>query len=257
MKNYGVKALAQLSGVSVRTLHYYDKIGLLKPLNRTNAGYRYYGEQELLRLQQILFYKELGFSLKEIKAVLDDPNFDLVTALENHKRTLNKQKKRLAELLSTIDDTIKHLKNNTIMKDPKDLYKGLSKEMGTTIRKAAMDKWGKTTIEQSEKDLLKIGKAGFESLKVELEMVVDALFAVRQEDPKSEEVQLLISQHYQIIRQFWGTSVAKEKQLTVYGNLGQLYVDDERYVARNGKAQPEFALFMKKAMSYFVTSENA
>lgn len=251
MKNYGVKALAKLSGVSVRTLHYYDKIGLLKPLSRSNVGYRYYGEEELLRLQQILFYKELGFSLKEVGQVLDEPDFNLLSALEEHKLTLKAHKKRIDKLLSTIDTTIHHLKKETIMKDPADLYKGLSKDMGTTVRKEAMDKWGEKTVEQSEKDLLKLGKAGFDSLKVELETVTNALFTIRQEDPKSEQVQQLISQHYHIIRQFWGSSVAKEKQLMVYGNLGQTYVEDERYMVRNGQPQPEFALFMQEAMVYF------
>ncbi len=255
MENYGVKAIAKLSGVSVRTLHYYDKIGLLKPLNRSNVGYRYYGESELLRLQQILFYKELGFSLKEIKKVLEEPDFDLVLALENHKLALKAQQNRISTLLTTIDTTIHHLKKGKIMKNPKDLYKGLPKEMGTTVRKEAMDKWGKITVEQSEKDLLKLGKAGFESLKIEQTTVTDALFAAQNENPKSEQVQQLIRQHYQIIRQFWGTSVERSKQPKVYAGLGQLYIDDERYMARDGQAQPEFAQFMQQAMSHFVATE--
>ena len=252
MKNYGVKAMAKLSGVSVRTLHHYDKIDLLKPLNRTNVGYRYYGETELLRLQQILFYKELGFSLKEIKAVLDDPDFDLFLALEGHKLALKAQKERIDTLLSTIDTTIHHLKKATIMKNPKDLYKGLPKEMGTTYRKEAKDKWGEKTIEQAEKDLLKLGKAGFDSLKEEQNILTDALFAAQNKDPESEQVQRLISQHYQIICQFWGSSVERSKQPKIYAGLGQLYMDDERYLARDGQAQPEFARFMQKAMTYFV-----
>ncbi len=141
------------------------------------------------------------------------------------------------------------------MKNPADLYKGLPKEMGTSIRKEAIDKWGKTTIEQSEKDLLKLGKAGFESLKVEQITVTNALFAARDEHPESEKVQQLISQHYQIIRQFWGTSVERTKQPTVYAGLGQLYVDDERFMARDGQAQPEFAQFMQQAMSRFVETQ--
>ena len=88
MKQYGVKELSDLSGVTVRTLHHYDKIGLLKPLNRTEAGYRFYGEEELLRLQQILFYKELDFSLKEIADLLDDPDFELIQALQSHRSEL-------------------------------------------------------------------------------------------------------------------------------------------------------------------------
>lgn len=111
---------------------------------------------------KFFIYKELGFSLKEIGQLLDDSDFDFITALENHKLVLNAHKNRIDTLLSTIDTTIHHLKNDTIMKNPADLYRGLSKEMGTAIRKEAMDKWGKSTIQQSEKDLLKLGKAGFD-----------------------------------------------------------------------------------------------
>src|SRR5688500_17485670 len=91
MERYSVKRLAALAGVSVRTLHLYDEIGLLKPSIRTEKKYRLYGRAELLRLQQILFYKEMDIPLKEIADILDDPQFDLLTALENHKKAL-KQK---------------------------------------------------------------------------------------------------------------------------------------------------------------------
>ena len=83
MKNYSVKQVAQLAKVSVRTLHLYDEMGLLKPLARSRAGYRTYGEAELLRLQQILFYKEMEMPLQQIAAMLDIPGFDLVEAFKN------------------------------------------------------------------------------------------------------------------------------------------------------------------------------
>ena len=80
MTKYSVKQLSELAGVTVRTLHHYDRIGLLSPAQRSESGYRYYGRAELLRLQQILFYRELGFRLQEIGDILDDPSFDLLTA---------------------------------------------------------------------------------------------------------------------------------------------------------------------------------
>lgn len=80
VERYSIKKVSELSGVSVRTLHYYDQIGLLKPKQRTEAGYRLYGENELLRLQQILFYRELGFSLKKIGNVIDSPGFKVITS---------------------------------------------------------------------------------------------------------------------------------------------------------------------------------
>src|SRR5690606_22198431 len=86
--NYTVRQLAQLAGVSVRTLHYYDEIGLLRPSRVGENGYRYYDEPEVLRLQQILLYKELELSLEEIGSLLDQPDFDVLRALEDHKRAL-------------------------------------------------------------------------------------------------------------------------------------------------------------------------
>src|SRR5688572_8269383 len=102
-KQYSVKQLAKLAGVSVRTLHLYDQLGLLKPAVRTEARYRLYGEPELLRLQQILFYKELGLPLQEIGEILDDPDFDLVKALGDHRKALQEQGKKIKVLLGTID----------------------------------------------------------------------------------------------------------------------------------------------------------
>lgn len=251
MKTYGVKEISQISGVTIRTLHHYDKIGLLKPLNRTEAGYRFYGEAELLRLQQILFYRELDFPLREIGELLDDPEFDLVKALTAHKIALQVRQERISTLLDTIDHTISHLQTNQTMSKPEKLYEGLPKEMGTTYRDQAIDKYGKDVVERSEKALLKRGKAGIKQLKEEFDQINDALFAIQNQSPQSEAVQALIDRHYAIIRAFWGTSDMEDKQAEAYAGLGQLYVHDGRYMARDGQAQPEFAQFLQEAMEYF------
>ena len=247
MKHYGVKAVAKLSGVSVRTLHYYDKIGLLKPTNRTEAGYRYYGEDELLRLQQILFYKELDFPLKEIHELLDDEAFDLVDALESHKLALKARQKRLKSLLLTIDNTINKLKKGEIMSNPEELYEGLPQE----YREEAINEYGKEEIERSEKALMKLGKEGFKKLKAEMDKVNDELFGLKNEDPQSDGVQAIIARHYQVIRQFWGTSNLEDKQAEAYAGLGTLYVQDERFTKRDGETHPDFAVFLEKAMGHF------
>ncbi len=251
MKQYSVSKLSKLSGVTVRTLHHYDKIGLLKPSDRSEVGYRYYGEGELLRLQQILFYKELGFSLKEIEAVLNDPDFDLVTALKGHKELLKKRRSRIATLLNTIDQTITYLTNDKTTMEPKKLYEGLPKEMGTTIRQEAIKKYGQEAITKSEQELLQLNKADYVRLKEKLEKVTLELFKLKDEEPKSTEVQWLIKQHYEIIRKFWGTETLEDKQADTYAGLGQTYVDDERFTVMDKRPQPEFAQFLKLAMTHF------
>jgi DNA-binding transcriptional MerR regulator len=247
---YSVKQLARLAGVSVRTLHVYDEMGLLAPLVRTDAGYRYYGEAELLRLQQILFYKELDFPLKRIGEILDDPGFDLVEALKGHKVALSARRDRLDILLSTIETTIDHLKNKTMSNFEK-LYEGMPREEAEAMRQEAIDNWGEKAIRRSEEALVGMGKGRMELLKSEQREVMRRLRELRQADPESDAVQALIARHYEMIRGFWGMSGEEAIKAKAYKGLGELYVSDERYMAADGKADPEFAGFMRKAMGWF------
>ena len=254
MENYSVKKLSGLAGVSVRTLHLYDEIGLLKPSVRTPAGYRLYREPELLRLQQILFYKELDFSLQEIGAILDDPEFDLVCALENHKAALLNKRERLSILLDTIDKTISKIKNGTTMKH-EELYAGLPKEKAEAWRNEAIDKYGNDAIDRSEKSLLSMTKNDLAKLKDEAVRVNENLVSLVDEDPTSDIVQQQIASHYIVIRKFWGTHGAQDKQAEAYAGLGELYVSDERYTVTNGKSNPKFARFMSRAMAHYAKTK--
>ena len=253
MKTLTVKKLAEISGVSVRTLHYYDQIGLLRPSVRTEKKYRLYGNDELLRLQQILFFRELDFPLKDILEMMDEPDYDLVKALMQHKSALLNRKRRISDLLRTIDITINNLKKGGMMKDPEELYKGFPKEVGTAYRKEAMNKYGAQTVEQSEKELMKLGKSVVEAHQKEMENVFSELFALRNDCPESDIVQQHIERHYGIISKFWGNSVVPDQKACAYAGLGDLLVNDERYLANvtDGNPQPEFALFLQKAMKYF------
>src|SRR3954447_8353679 len=113
---FTVKQVATLSGVSVRTLHFYDEAGLLKPAYHGANGYRFYEEPQLLILQQILFYRELGLELKRIKRILGRRDFETVAALRSHRRVLQKNLARTARLIETLDKTIRHLKGTRKMK---------------------------------------------------------------------------------------------------------------------------------------------
>lgn len=249
MEHYSVKKLAVLAGVSVRTLHLYDQIGLLKPSVRTDKNYRLYGQAELLRLQQILFYKELDLPLKEIADILDDPAFDPVKALENHKAALQQKGQRIATLLVTIDKTIDQLKNEVMLR-PEELYEGLPKEAATSWRQEAIERWG-DAVEKSEKHLLKKTRQEFKELQQAASLNSQKLYALRYTDPASEPVQKEIAVHYELIREFWGTAGISDNQAAAYAGLGDLYVADERYTMIEGKPQPEFAKFMQQAMKYF------
>ena len=126
---YTVKQVAGLSGVSVRTLHFYDETGLLKPAHQGTNGYRYYEEPQLLRLQQILFYRELGFELKQIKKVLGRPEFENASALQAHREVLEENISRTRALVDTIDNTLRHLKGDAEMRS-EEMFKGFSVPAG-------------------------------------------------------------------------------------------------------------------------------
>jgi len=248
--NYAVKQLAKLAGVSVRTLHLYDHIGLLKPSVRTASRYRQYSEKELLRLQQILFYKELDFPLKEIIRILDDPDFDLVRALEGHKAALLARRKRLDTLLDTINKTVNHLKNKT-MSNYEELYEGMPHEQAAAWRKEAIEKWGEDSVIRSEKSMLEMPKLDIERLKAEQKAINTALKALAGEDPQSDAVQEQIARHYVNIRSFWGVSDPTDLKAATYKGLAELYLSDERYTAEDGNPDPAFATFIRKAMIWF------
>jgi DNA-binding transcriptional MerR regulator len=245
---YSVKQLARLAGVSVRTLHVYDKLGLLTPQDRTDAGYRYYGEPELLRLQQILFYKELDLSLKMIAEILDDPGFDLVEALTSHKAALLARRDRLDLLLNTIDNTIDHLKNKTMSNFEK-LYEGL--DGAAALRQEAIDKWGEEAILRSENALVEMPPASLEQLKADQQDIDVRLRALSGEAPQCDTVQEQIARHYELIRGFWGMRAGEAMKAAAYKGLADLYASDERYTAVDGRPDPRFAQFMRAAMAHF------
>ncbi|HEY0550299.1 MAG TPA: MerR family transcriptional regulator [Verrucomicrobiae bacterium] len=126
---YTVKQVAAISGVSVRTLHFYDETGLLKPAYFGANGYRFYEEAQLLNLQQILFYRELGFELKQIKRILGRADFEKVAALQSHRKVLQKNLTRTRTLIETIDKTIQHLKGKKKMKN-EEMFAGFSVAAG-------------------------------------------------------------------------------------------------------------------------------
>lgn len=250
MKQYSVKKLAKSAGVSVRTLHHYDQIGLLKPTIRTRAGYRLYGEAELLRLQQILFYKELDFELKAIGQLLDSPDFDLIEALKGQKRLLLSRRKRIDQLVATLEKTMFHFKNKTMM-SPEELYEGLPKEQAATWRREAKERWPEQ-VAHGERELMKMGKAAFEALQRGFKQNIERLATMSLQAPESPDVQAEIANHYQYILRFWGqASDAAE----AYRGLGDLYANDPRYMQVDGVSAAKFGSFLQRAIHHYVDTQ--
>lgn len=202
---YTVKKLAKMSGVSVRTLHYYDEIGLLRPAYVKVNGYRYYGEKELLTLQQILFYRELGFELKTIQKVLGKKDFDKAAALQAHKKVLQGEIERMKGLIKTIDKTIGHMSGGKKMKD-EEMYFGFSKEKQAEYERQIRERFGEMApIEESKQNAKDWTKEQWEQSKREFEEICTDLAdkMKRKFKTDSKEVQTIIRRHYHFLKQFW------------------------------------------------------
>lgn len=245
MEAYTVHQLAEMAGVSVRTLHHYDQIGLLKPSSRTAAGYRLYREGELLRLQQILLFRELDVPLETIRSILDDPGFDPVGALEVHRRTLEGQAARLAHLLQTIDRTIQRIKGDTMALTDEELYEGLPKEQAERYRREAREMYGAEVVEESEQRARKLSKAEWNALKEEGDALTRGLVALMERDPGDPEVQALVARHYAWVDRFWHPTAE------AYRGLGQLYVENDEFRANYDRYRVGLADFLRAAMNYY------
>lgn len=250
---YSVKQLAKLAGVTVKTLHLYDQMGLLIPAERTDSRYRLYKAPELLRLQQILFYRELDFPLKEIMAILDDPNFDLIKALESHKTMLKAKKTKINTLIKTLEHTI-HSLNHKTMLNLEDLYEGLNQEEARNYRSQAISNYGEETVTHAESHLKSLSKEDMQALVARQKELGKSLYLLKHLDPANESVQKLVHQHYLNTRKLWGTHDARDKQAEAYKGLGQLYLSDERFTSESGASDPGFRIFISEAMSFYAES---
>jgi DNA-binding transcriptional MerR regulator len=249
---YTVKQLAGMSGVSVRALHFYEEVGLLKPAYLGANGYRFYEEAQLLTLQQILFYRELGFEQKQIKKILGRPDFDKIAALESHRKVLRKNLADARKLIWTIDKTIEHLKGTKKMKG-QELFVGFSPEQQAKHEQYLIDRFGegmKEGIAQSKQKVKSWTKSNWEKSGAAFGEICKDLVNVigRELSAGSPEAQKVIRRHFQWLKQFWTPtreSYAGHSQLIVDSDLRKAY---EAYDAR----LPEFAA---AAMKVFAESE--
>ncbi|HJS19262.1 MAG TPA: MerR family transcriptional regulator [Anaerolineales bacterium] len=240
-----VKQLSKLAGVTPRTLHHYDEIGLLKPSRVGNNGYRYYGEESLLRLQQILFYRELDIPLEDIKKIMGRRDFDVLGALQSHKDALRKQVTRLNRLITTVDNTINHLKGNIIMSD-KSYFDGFSEEeqeeyaleaeelYGAESVRASMKKW-KAYSADEKKRIMEEGSRNYADM-----------IAVMPKGADSPEAQVIVERWRKHIDYFWTPNL---DELLALANG---YNDDPRFKANFDKMHPQLAEFMLEAVKVYV-----
>lgn len=226
--NYTVKQLGDLAGVSARTLRFYDQMDLLKPEKINDSGYRIYSRKQVDLLQQILFYRELGFSLKDIRRILSAPGFNIDTALAEHYHKLLAERERLNRLIATVEKTLSAEKGEITMTDQekfegfkKELIEQNEKQYGKEIR----EKYGTETVEESYKKFGSMSKEDYDqTVKIQEEMFSELEKAMKTGDPHGEAAQRAADLHRQWLGYFW-TSYTKE----AHAGLVRMYVDDPRF----------------------------
>jgi MerR family transcriptional regulator, thiopeptide resistance regulator len=243
MKLYTVKKLAELAGVSVRTLHYYDQVGILKPEFRTANSYRHYGDGSLVRLQQIMFFRELDFSLEEIKKIMARPDFSVLEALENHRGLLNKRRDRLDELLATVDRTVKKLKGEKEM-SIKDYYKGFSDAQIEKYRAEVRKRWGGDSLKESEARVIKLGKTRFAALQAQGQGIFQTIADNMDKGYDSPVVQAQVNKWRRWLEYFHHYS--DEAAL----GLGRAYCEHPDFAAFYNKIKEGLPEFFTKAIEY-------
>lgn len=242
---YTVKQLSQLAGVSVRTLHYYDEIGLLKPSSVGENGYRHYSDENLFRLQQILFFREMDLDLLQIKKILDNKQFDSITALQSHRQMLQEKVTRLQTLIQTVDTTIMHLIGEVNMSKKK-IFEGFSEEKQKQYEQQAMKEYGEDSVRQSIKLWNSYTEAQKEQIKQEGSAIYLDLAANMGKGIESLEVQATLGRWHQHLRHFY------EPSLEVLRGLGNSYNEHPDFNATFTAIHPDLPAFLQKAITYYV-----
>ncbi|MGH4123565.1 MAG: MerR family transcriptional regulator [Clostridium sp.] len=247
---YKIKEVADMVGVSIRTLHHYDQIGILKPDSVTAAGYRLYTDVDLERLQQVLFFKELDFNLEEIKEILDNPDFDRKHALRAHRELLIEKKKRLSKIIKSVDKTIDSIEGGTNMNN-KEMFEGfditeieIAKEK---YAEEAKQKYGNTeAYKESAKKTSKYTKADWAKINITNEKIYGEIVANMHKGITDPEVQNAVAELRQEI-----TSNFYNCTIEIFRGLGDLYVNDERFTANIDKHKEGLAKFLSEAIKYY------
>ncbi|GIN87995.1 MerR family transcriptional regulator [Heyndrickxia sporothermodurans] len=247
---YTVQKLGRLAGISTRTLRYYDEIGILKPARINSSGYRIYGQDEVDRLQQILFYRELGVSLETIKMIITSPSFDRAKALKEHHEKLLEKREQINLLIANVEKTIALTEGRISMSD-QEKFEGFKKKLiddneeqyGEEIRK----KYGKDAVHQSNAKLMNMTEKQFEEVTKLEKQVKDILAqAFATGNPASILAQKAADLHRQWLSYYW-SEYSKE----AHSGLAQMYVDDERFKAYYDDAQPGMAQFLRDAIHIY------
>lgn len=251
---YTISQLAKLAGISTRTLRYYDEINLLKPKRINSSGYRIYSQEEVDRLQQILFFRELDVNIETILSIMNDPNFDSIKALEHHLTQLMKKRSRLDNLIESVKKTIAHEKGVIVMNNEekfKAFKEQLIEENEQQYGKEIREKYGDDIIDKSNNKLRNLSKGDFERFRqLEVEILELLEKAVQTGDPSSPPARELAAKHKE-----WLTLSWPEYSEEAHRGLAEMYVSDERFKAYYDRKGPGATEFLRDAILRYLENK--
>lgn len=238
-----VNEVSKYAGISVRALHYYDEIKLLCPKQVTESGYRLYDYEDLLKLEQILFLKEMGFELKKIKEIIEDPNYDTNKALKKQREVLMLKEERIKAIIKLIDERLEGVNEmNFEAFDMKEIER-VQKEFKEEVEQ----RWGDSdAYKESDRRTSGYKKEDWQGIMSNMDEIFKALANHIGEDVASEPVQTLV--------EAWKDHITKyfyECTPEILNGLGDMYVMDERFTKNMDKYGEGFAKFMDEAIKYY------
>lgn len=245
---YTVKQLADLAGVTPRTLHHYDQIGLLRPAAHGENGYRHYGAGEVLRLQQVLFYKELGLSLDEIRSILDRPGFDVVGALQAHRVALQRRAQRLRRLIGTVDRTIQQLKGQRTM-NANELFAGFNEETQKRYAQEARELYGEARVADSERQWASYSPEKKKAIQAGMGSIFTEMAGRLSDGPASPDVQALVARLHEHLGYFFDRSLENLR------GVGHGYNSHPDFITFFQKLHPDLPPFLEQAITLYCDSQ--
>jgi MerR family transcriptional regulator, thiopeptide resistance regulator len=243
--SWTVGELARLAGVTVRTLHHYDRIGLVRPSERTSAGYRSYDVRDLDRLQQVLFYRELGFPLDEVATLLDDPDADPAAHLRRQHRLLRERLERTRAMVAAVEKEME-ARQMGISLTPEERFEVFGDGFSEEYQAEAEERWGDTEAwAQSQRRTSAYTKDDWVRIKAEGEDVERRLAAALADGVPADSaaaMDLAEEHRQQISRNFYDCPPE------MHAGLGRMYVEDERFTAHYEQIAPGLAQYVSAAV---------
>lgn len=240
-----VSHVARLAKLSVRALHHYDEIGLLSPSERSEAGYRLYTQADLQRLQQVLFFRELGFPLEEIRRILGDPSFDLRSALRMQRQLLSERSARLDALLGAVDAALDALEKGKTM-DQEKMFEAFGDFDPTKYEAEVKERWGDTeAYKESARRTARYTKQDWQEMKAEQDRIGKAmaeLLGAGRAPTEPAAMDLAEQARLHISKWFYPCSH------TLHRALGEMYVSDSRFTENIDRTRPGLAKFTRDAI---------